>query len=102
MTEIGQSRNQLAGTDFLLYGITIFGWSTSWIAIHMQLGIVAPEVSLVWRFGLSASVMFMWALLARVRIVFPLHAHRNSWRLDYFFSASTFSVSTMVGPRRDF
>jgi drug/metabolite transporter (DMT)-like permease len=84
MTDTGRSRSQLAGTDYLLYGITIFGWSTSWIAIHMQLGIVAPEVSLVWRFGLSAIVMFIWALLARVRIVFPLRAHPQFLALGLF------------------
>jgi hypothetical protein len=45
MNEKNQPRNLLSATDYLLCGATIFGWSTSWIAIDMQLGVRAPEVS---------------------------------------------------------
>jgi hypothetical protein len=84
MNQKGPPRNLLSATDYLLYGVTIFGWSTSWIAIHMQLGIAAPEVSLVWRFGLASAVMFLWAFLTKVQITFPLRAHLQFQALGLF------------------
>jgi hypothetical protein len=31
--------------ELLLYGMVVFGWSTSWLPLKSQLGVVAPEVS---------------------------------------------------------
>jgi drug/metabolite transporter (DMT)-like permease len=44
-----------------LYVITVFAWSTSWIAMKAQIGVVEPEVSLLWRFLISAACMWMLA-----------------------------------------
>jgi drug/metabolite transporter (DMT)-like permease len=44
--------------DFLLYAGVIFAWSTSWYPLSLQMGVVAAEVSLVWRFAAAAVVMF--------------------------------------------
>ena len=38
--------------DYVLYAAVVLLWGTSWIALHMQLGVVAPEVSLFWRLSL--------------------------------------------------
>ena len=43
-----------------LYGVTVFVWGTSWIPLKAQLGVVAPEVSLFWRFLLAALLMLAW------------------------------------------
>ncbi|WP_075218077.1 DMT family transporter [Mongoliimonas terrestris] len=61
--------------DFLLYAITVFAWSTSWIALKMQVGVVAPEVSVAWRFMLSAAVMIGWVAVARQRMRFSWTDH---------------------------
>jgi drug/metabolite transporter (DMT)-like permease len=61
--------------DYLLYGITVFAWSTSWSAIKFQIGIVAPEVSLVWRFLISAALMWAWAIVARLPLRYGLDLH---------------------------
>src|SRR5215212_1533788 len=61
--------------DFGLYGIVVLLWGSSWIALHLQLGVVAPEVSLVWRFAMAASVMLAWAILARQRLRFDWRDH---------------------------
>ena len=45
--------------DYVLYGLTVFAWSSSWLPLKWQLGVVAPEVSLVWRFGIAAVLMIM-------------------------------------------
>ena len=45
--------------DYLLYAAVIFGWSTSWLPLKWQLGVIAPEVSLFWRFSLASALMFL-------------------------------------------
>ena len=47
----------------------------SWIALRMQLGVVAPEVSLLWRFMIAGAVMWGWVLITRQRIAFPGRLH---------------------------
>lgn len=62
-------------SDYLLYGITVFGWSTSWLPLRWQLGVVAPEVSLFWRFTLASLLMFALTALMGKRMVIPLKHH---------------------------
>lgn len=61
--------------DYLLYGLTIFGWSTSWLALKWQLGVVAPEVSLFWRFCAAALLMFIVTRTLGKQIWIPLNQH---------------------------
>src|SRR6185503_19594199 len=49
-----------------LYALTTLIWGSTWLAITFQLGQVAPEVSVVWRFALAASVLFAFALWRRL------------------------------------
>src|SRR3546814_18977866 len=56
-----------------LYGLTVLIWGTTWIALTYQVGLVAPELSVAYRFAIAAAVVFLWALLAR-------HPHRFPWR----------------------
>ena len=44
--------------NLLLYISTVLIWGTTWIAIKWQLGVVPPPVSIAWRFGLAALVLF--------------------------------------------
>jgi len=62
-------------TDALLYAATVLFWGTSWLAIKYQLGVVAPEVSVVYRFGLSAVLMLALCLLGRRRLRFSPREH---------------------------
>lgn len=50
------------GTTLGLYVITVFMWGVSWIGMKAQVGIVAPEMSVLWRFVLAAAVMWVWVL----------------------------------------
>ena len=45
--------------DFALYGLVVLGWSSSWLPLKWQVGSIAPEVSLVWRFALAGALMFV-------------------------------------------
>ena len=59
-----------------LYALTVLIWGTTWIAIKWQLGVVAPPVSIAWRFWLAAAVLF--ALLRVMRR--PIRPPREAWR----------------------
>lgn len=61
--------------DLALYGLVVVVWGTSWIALHMQLGVVSPEVSLVWRFGLATVIMLGYALLRGEPLAVPARDH---------------------------
>jgi drug/metabolite transporter (DMT)-like permease len=61
--------------DLTLYALTVLLWGTSWLAIKFQLGVVAPEVSVVYRFVLSAAIMLGVCLLARRRMRFSPADH---------------------------
>lgn len=59
----------------LLYLITLLIWGSTWLAIKYQLGVVAPEWSVAYRFSLSALLLMIIALVRRSKLRFPLRAH---------------------------
>jgi drug/metabolite transporter (DMT)-like permease len=61
--------------DVALYAATLLFWGTSWIALRAQLGVVAPEVSLLWRFGIAAAVMWAWVAVRGDRLRYPASEH---------------------------
>jgi len=61
--------------DLSLYALTVILWGTSWLAIKFQLGVVMPEVSLVYRFVLAAIVMLALCALGRRRKRFSTVDH---------------------------
>lgn len=66
---------QLDRTDLALYVATVFFWGTSWIALRAQLGVVAPEVSALWRFVLATAIMWGWVWVARAPARFARADH---------------------------
>ncbi|OEO24692.1 hypothetical protein AX279_16070 [Pseudomonas sp. J237] len=48
-----------------LYLMTVLIWGTTWIALKLQLGVVAIPASIAYRFGLAAAVLFAILLLSR-------------------------------------
>ena len=57
-------------SDYMLYAVVVFGWSTSWLPLKWQLGVVAPEISLLWRFVIAG---FFMAIITKV-MGYPLRA----------------------------
>ena len=57
----GRRRAPLTAFDFILYAATVFTWSGGFIALHFQLGVVDPEVSVVWRFVIAGPIMLALA-----------------------------------------
>lgn len=48
-----------------LYLLTVLIWGTTWIALKLQLGVVAIPASIAYRFALAALVLFAILLLSR-------------------------------------
>ena len=61
--------------ELLLYSMVVFGWSTSWLPLKWQLDVVAPEVSLLWRFVIAATVMFVISIYLRQSLMFHWRTH---------------------------
>ena len=67
-----------------LYFIVLFAWGSSWFAISFQLGDVAPQVSIVWRFLLASFLLFIWCFARGLKLSYPWREHIN-WLLLGFF-----------------
>ncbi|WP_116138209.1 DMT family transporter [Trinickia diaoshuihuensis] len=63
--------------NLLLYLTTVLIWGTTWIAIKWQTGVVAPPVSIAFRFMLAAIVMLALVRLTRR----PMRPPRAAWPL---------------------
>lgn len=61
----------------LLFATVVFCWGFTWYAIALQLGSVAPEVSILWRFLLAAAVF--WAGLAATGRLRRARARQHLW-----------------------
>ena len=62
-------------TNILLYALTVAIWGTSWLGVKYQLGVVAPEASVVYRFALAAALMLLYCAVARRRMRFSPAEH---------------------------
>jgi drug/metabolite transporter (DMT)-like permease len=63
-----------------LYAITVLIWGTTWISLKYQVGVVAPELSVAYRFAIATALVFAWALATGQ----PL---RFAWRRHLLFAA---------------
>lgn len=61
--------------NLLLYAGSVLIWGSTWFAINFQLGHVAPQVSLVYRYAIATAVLFAWCLLRRRPLRFDLASH---------------------------
>ncbi|NOX68045.1 MAG: DMT family transporter [Gammaproteobacteria bacterium] len=55
----------------LLYVAVVFIWGTTWAAIPYQLGVVAEEWSVAYRFGIASLALFAYARFSRRTISIP-------------------------------
>lgn len=67
--------NAMMPLDYGLYAMTLFAWGTSWLALKMQVGVVAPEVSVFWRFLFAAILMMGWVIASRRALRFAAADH---------------------------
>ena len=58
-----------------LYVLTVLIWGSTWFAIEFQLGVVAPEVSVAYRYILASSILFIYCFINNIRLKFNLKYH---------------------------
>lgn len=71
-------------SNALLYAITVLVWGSTWFAIEFQLGVVAPEVSIVYRYVGASLLLFGWSYVRRLNLGFSLRAHAWFVLLGFF------------------
>jgi len=73
----------------VLYAITVLIWGSTWIVINFQLGKVAPEASLTYRFGFAAIVLFIFCLIKNKPLRFTSKEHFQF----FFFGVTLFGIN---------
>ncbi|HET8540245.1 MAG TPA: EamA family transporter [Anaeromyxobacter sp.] len=68
-------RSDRAAASWILFLVPTSIWGTTWLTIKFQLGTVAPEVSVVYRFALAAVVLFAWCAAQGLRLRYDLRSH---------------------------
>ena len=68
-------RAALGAFDLALFITVALVWGSSFLPLHLQLGVVAPEVSGVWRFTIATVCMFAWLFIAGERVRFGIADH---------------------------
>ncbi|MEP7083720.1 MAG: EamA family transporter [Betaproteobacteria bacterium] len=61
--------------NWLLFLISSVIWGSTWLVIKFQFGVVAAELSVAYRFGLSALILFAWSALRRESLRFTPRMH---------------------------
>jgi drug/metabolite transporter (DMT)-like permease len=70
-----QPHGALTAADYALYITVVVLWGAAWLPLRLQLGVVSPEVSAVWRFLLGGLIVFGWLIAVKGRVRFPLADH---------------------------
>jgi len=71
-------------SNLLLYIITVLIWGSTWFAIEFQLGVVEPEVSIVYRYAAASILLFAWSRVRGLKLRFDLRAHGWFLLLGFF------------------
>jgi len=58
-----------------LYVVTVLIWGSTWLAIEYQLGVVEPEVSIVYRYALASVILFFWCKIKGLSLIFKVKDH---------------------------
>lgn len=88
-----------------LYALTVLIWGTTWIAMKYQVGVVAAELSVAYRFVIASAVVFLWASALRQRLFFPARTHlllaamglcMFSFNFYFFYLAAAYLTSGLL------
>lgn len=78
--------------NVLLYALTVLIWGSTWFAILFQLGDVAEEVSVAYRFALAAALLFIFCWYKKLPLKFSIREHFQAFilgtalfSLNYYF-----------------
>ncbi len=75
-----------------LYLATVLIWGSTWFAIKFQLGVVDPEVSLIYRFALASAILLVFCLYTRRSLRFTRSQHGFIAMQGLFLFSSNYLV----------
>jgi drug/metabolite transporter (DMT)-like permease len=58
-----------------LFAIPSAIWGSTWLAITFQLGVVAPELSVAYRFAIASAIVAAWCVAIGQTLAFPRREH---------------------------
>lgn len=70
--------------DLVSIIVCTLAWGTTWFAITLQLGVVDPVVSITYRFGLAAVLLFAWGALRGERLALNRAQHLAAFGVGLF------------------
>ena len=73
----------------LLYLTIVLIWGSTWIVIPFQLGEVANEMSVGYRFAIAAVMLYLYAIVTRRKLALP----RDAYRFVYLQGLLLFSLN---------
>ena len=62
-------------SNSVLYLITVLIWGSTWLAIEYQLGVVEPEVSIVYRYVAASVILFIYSKYKDLKLLFNPQSH---------------------------
>ena len=62
-------------SNAFLYVVTVLIWGSTWFAIEFQLGVVEPEVSVVYRYVMASMILFIYCKYKKLSLVFDVKTH---------------------------
>ena len=71
----GGARSPAGLSPSTLFIVATLIWGSTWLAIKFQLGSVAPNVSVAYRFALASLVLAAWCVLSSRSLALPRTAH---------------------------
>jgi drug/metabolite transporter (DMT)-like permease len=71
-------------SNAVLYTVTVLVWGSTWLAIEFQLGVVEPEVSIVYRYAGASLLLFAWSRIRGLRLAFGWRDHGWFFLLGLF------------------
>ena len=79
-------------STFQLFAVCVLIWGSTWLAITFQLGEVAPEMSVGYRFLLASAALFGYCRWRGLQLAFGLKQH-----LDFaLFGACMFCIGYIL------
>ena len=73
-----QEEKSTTALDIISIVVCTLAWGTTWFAITLQLGVVDPLVSVVYRFTLSAALLFIWCKLRGEKMALTRAQHLSA------------------------
>lgn len=83
-------------TIALLYIGTVLIWGSTWLAVKMQLGVVAPEVSIAYRFAMAAAILLIYCVARGRPMRYSLRDHMGMALLGLLLFSGNYIVFYMA------